>query len=99
MNFNHMKYNEAVWKGTVFDVSPGIQEGLLDLRLLHKLPGNRNITTSVDLPKATTSSAFKNFMGKDEFVHALQVLAPRFQLFGTFIPDNCKRTRFTHMHS
>ena len=26
--------------------------------------------------------------GKDEFLHALQVLAPRFQLFGTFIPDN-----------
>ena len=50
MFFNHLKYNEVVWIGTqvskilkaVLDVSPGTQEeGLLDLRLLHKLPGNK----------------------------------------------------------
>ena len=26
--------------------------------------------------------------GKDEFLHALQIQAPRFQLFGTLIPNN-----------
>ena len=26
--------------------------------------------------------------GKDEFLQAIQVLAPRFRLFGTFLPDN-----------
>ena len=28
--------------------------------------------------------------GKDEFLQAIQVLAPRFRLFGTFLPDNEK---------
>ena len=27
-------------------------------------------------------------MGKDEYLQAIQVLAPRFRFFGTFIPDN-----------
>ena len=27
-------------------------------------------------------------LGKDEFLQAIQVLAPRFRLFGTFLPDN-----------
>ena len=75
MLFNHLKFNEVVWIGTlvfpflkaVFDVSPGIQEGLLDLRFLHKLQGKGNITTSVDFPEATTSSAFKKFMGRTSF--------------------------------
>ena len=26
--------------------------------------------------------------GKDEFPQAIQVLAPQFRLFGTFLPDN-----------
>ena len=26
--------------------------------------------------------------GKDEFLQAIQVLAPRFRLFGSFLPDN-----------
>ena len=94
--FHHMKHNEVVCIGTqvsiflmaVFHVSPGIQEGLLHLRFLHKLPGKENRTTSVNVPEATTSSAYKKFSGKDEFLHALQILAPRFQLFGTFIPNN-----------
>ena len=47
-----------------------------------------NITTSVDLPEATTSSAHKKFMGKTSFFHALQIPALRFPLFGTFIPIN-----------
>ena len=75
MHFNHLKYNEVVWIGiqlftflkAVFDVSPGIQEGLLDLSFPHKLLGKGNITTSVDFPEATTSSAFKKFMGRTSF--------------------------------
>ena len=51
----------------LFDVSPGIREGLSDPRFLHKLPGKRNIITSVDLPEATTSSAFKKFMARTSF--------------------------------
>ena len=27
-------------------------------------------------------------LGKDEFLQAIKVLAPRFRLFGTFLPDN-----------
>ena len=70
MLFNHLNYNEVVWIGTqvsiflkaVFDVSPGIQEGVLDLLLLHKLPVKGSITASVDLPEATTSCAYKKFI-------------------------------------
>ena len=96
MLFNRLKYNEVVWIGTrvpiflkaVFDLSFGIREGLLGLRSLHNFAGKGNITISFDLPRTTTSSVFKKFMGKDEFLQATQVLAPRFRLFGTFIPNN-----------
>ena len=75
MLFNHLKYNEVVWIGTrvsiflmaVFVVLPGILEVLLDLGLPHKIPGNRNITTSADISKTTTSSAFKKDMGRTNF--------------------------------
>ena len=75
MLFNHLKYNEVVWTGTqvsmflkaLFDVLPGILEVLLHLRLLHKFPENRHITTSADLSKTTTSSAFKKYMGRMSF--------------------------------
>ena len=75
MPSNHLKYSEVVWIGThvsiflkaVFDVARVTQEGLLDLRFLHKLPGKGTITTSVDLPEATTSSAFMKFMERTSF--------------------------------
>ena len=65
----------CVWIGTqvsiflkaVFDVSPGIQEGLLDLRFLHKLPGKENTTSLVDTWEETTSCAYNKFMGKPSF--------------------------------
>ena len=71
MLFNHLKYKEVVWMGTrvsmflmaVLDVLPGILEVLLDLRLPHIFPGNRHRTTSADLSKTTTSSAFKKYTG------------------------------------
>ena len=34
------------------------------------------------------SSVSREVHGKDEFLQAIQVLAPRFKLFGTFIPGN-----------
>ena len=69
------KYNEVAWIGThvsiflmaVFDVLLGILEVLLDLRLPHKFPGNRNITTPADLSKTSTSSAFTKYMGRTNF--------------------------------
>ena len=38
----------------------------------YKLPGYRNRTGSVALPKATTSSAFKMFMGRMSFARPLK---------------------------
>ena len=75
MLFNRFTYNEVVWIGTrvpiflkaVFDVSPGIREGFLYPRLPHNLPGKGNTTTLFGLPRATTSSVFKKFMGRMNF--------------------------------
>ena len=75
MLFNRFKYTEVVWIGTrvpiflkaVFDVSPGIREGLLYPRLPHNLPGKGNTTTLFGLPRATTSSVFKKIMGRMNF--------------------------------
>ena len=72
MLFNHLKCNEVVWTGTqvsiflkaVFDVSPGIQEARWISVVLHKLPGKENITTSVDLPEATTSARASSFLAR-----------------------------------
>ena len=76
MLFNHLKYNEVTWIGTrvsiflmaVFDVSPGKLKVLLDLRLPHNFPRNRNIIISDDLSKKTTSSALKKYMKRTNFV-------------------------------
>ena len=72
MLFNRLKYSESVWIGTrvpiflkaVFDVLPGIREGLLDLRYLHNLPWKGNTTTSFGLPRTATSSVFRKVMGR-----------------------------------
>ena len=72
MLFNRLKYSESCWTGTrvpkilkaVFDVLPGIREGLLDHRFRHDVPGKENTTTSFDLPRTTTLSVFKKFMGR-----------------------------------
>ena len=73
--FNHLKYNEVVWKGThvsiflmaVFDVLPGILEVLLDLRLPHKFSREQKNNYFSRLSKTTTSSAFKKYMGRMSF--------------------------------
>ena len=72
---NHLKYSEIVWIGTrvpillnaVFDVSLGIREGFLDLRLPHNPPEKGNTTASFGSPGATTSSVFKKSMGRMKF--------------------------------
>ena len=91
MLLNRPKYRESVWTGTlvpiflkaVFDVLPGIREGLLDLRLLHNVPGKGN-----PLLPAAQEQRHRLFHGKDEFLQAIQVLAPRFRLYVTFMPNN-----------
>ena len=46
------------------------------LKHLKRLLDNSNIT------------CLQEVHGKDEFLQTIQVLAPRFRLFGTFVPDN-----------
>ena len=36
-------------------------------------------------------------LGKNEYLQAIQVLAPRFRFFGTFIPENEKRGRIGYL--
>ena len=42
---------------------------------------------------------FQEVHGKDEFLQAIQVLAPRFWLYGTFITRQRKCRSLGHMHS
>ena len=58
---------------------------LLDLRILHKHPRKENLTASLDLLDLI---CLQEIHGKDEFLHAFQILAPRFQLFGMFARNN-----------
>ena len=96
MLFNRLKYSESGWIGTrvsifltaAFDALLGIREGVFDPRFHHNLPGKENTTTPFDVPRTTTSSVSKKFMGKMSSYQAIQVLAPRFRLSGTFMPNN-----------
>ena len=73
MLFNRMEYSKSGGMGTraftfltaVFDAFLGIREGLLDHRfLLRNLPGKESTTTSLGVPRTTTSSVSKTLMGK-----------------------------------
>ena len=55
---------------------------------LHKEIESSSSTISGSSLKTTTSSVSRRYTVKDEFLQAIQVWAPRFRLFGTFIPGN-----------
>ena len=90
--FNHLKYHTVLQVGIhvaislmgVFDVllgTPGVsldriclrRRTELKLKFLRKLFDNNNIL------------CLREVHGKDEHLQAIQVLAPRFQFFGTFV--------------
>ena len=58
----------------------------LKLKYFRKLLDNNNIL------------CLQEIHGKDEYLQAIQVLAPRFRFFGTFIPgnENCWRIGLMH---
>ena len=89
MLFNHLRYNKILQVGlhvatslmAVCDVLLGTLGVSLDRFFLRKeaerkLVENNNVI------------CLQEVHGKDEFLQAIQVWAPRFQLFGTFIPGN-----------
>ena len=63
---------------------------LLDLFSPDKGTGNLNSITSKNSWTITTTFASRKYMEKDEVLQAIQVLGPRFRLFGTFLPDKEK---------
>ena len=93
-----LKYNEVVWIGTC--VSIFLNGGLLYVALWNT-GGLIGSPTSSQLSRAQKHNYFRRLIknnniiclqevhGKDEFLQAIQVLAPRFQLFGSF-PGNAK---------
>ena len=74
MLFNHPKYNEVVWTGAHVSIFLKAVFGVS--------PGIQGGLLDLRFLHKLQSH------GNDEFLHALQVLALRFQLFGTFIPNN-----------
>ena len=56
--------------------SPNRRTEISKLKYLKKLLDANNI------------SCLQEVHGKDEYLQAIQVLAPRFRFFGTFVPDN-----------
>ena len=95
MLLDHMDYNEVVQFGTqvfiflkaVFGAPPEIQEGLLFLRFLHNFSLERKQNYFRRLTGNNDIICSRETHGKDEFLHVLQILAPRFQLFGTLKPN------------
>ena len=71
--FNHLKYSEfvrirtreSIFLTAAFYVLPGIREGLRIF--LRNPPGKENTSTSNGLPRTTTSSASRKFMGRMSF--------------------------------
>ena len=92
MLFNHLKYSEFVRIGTrvsvfltaAFDVLPGIREGLLDPRFPPQSSRERKHIYFKRLTQNNDIVCLQEIHGKDEFLQAIQVLAPRFRLYGTF---------------
>ena len=79
MEARRLEFNEVVRNTGVHNPEGG--------RFPHKLPGKEHnyfglLTGSNDI------ICLQEIHGKDEFLHALQITAPRFKLFGTFIPNN-----------
>ena len=74
--FKHLEYNEIVWIGTrvsiflmaVFDVLHWNTRGLIGSPSSSYISRNRSITSSADLPKTTTSYAFKKYLGRTSFI-------------------------------
>ena len=93
MLFNRLEYNKSGGMGTrafpfltaLFDGFLGIREDLLDPRFLRNLPAKESTTQRTQNKDIV---CLQDTRGKDEFLQAIQVLAPRFRLHGTFTPDN-----------
>ena len=69
-------------------VLPGTPGCSLDLFLLDKGTESPNSIISKKLLNHNNIICLQEVRGKDEFLQAIQVLAPRFRLFGTFLLDN-----------
>ena len=65
--------------------TPGVS---LDLFSPNKRTESSNSNISKDSLNPTTFLRLQEVHGKDEYLQAIRVLAPRFRFFGTFIPDN-----------
>ena len=93
MLFNHLNYNEVVWIG-VYIPEGGLRCVIWNTRGFIGSPSSSQTSRERKhnyFSRLTGSNdiiCLQEINWKDEFLHALQVLAPRFQLFGRFIPDN-----------
>ena len=96
MLFKHNRRYYNVLKGGM-DVAPsfpkacdvllGTRGVLLDLLSPNKRTENSNSIIS-KLLDANNILCLQEVHGKDDYLQAIQVLAPRFRFFGTFIPGN-----------
>ena len=72
----------------VYVVLLGTPWALLDLFSPDKGTGNPNSNISKKLLDHNNIICLQEVHGKDQFLQAIQVLAPQFRLFGTFLPAN-----------
>ena len=70
------------------DVLLGTPGASLDLFSPDKRTENSNSPIFKKLLDKNNIICLQEVHGKDEFLQAIQVLAPRFRLFGTFLPDD-----------
>ena len=95
MLFNHLSYNVTVWVGT--RASKFLPDGGLRCVTWNTRGLIGSVSTS-QISKELKLGCFKRLIennnviclqevhGKDEFLQAIQVWAPRFSLYGTFLP-------------
>ena len=96
MLFNHLRYSKILRVGihvatslmAVCDVLLGTLGVSLGRFFLHKETENSSSTISGNSLKTTMSSVSRRYTGRMRFLQAIQVWAPRFKLFGTFILGN-----------
>ena len=57
-----------------------------------------NTSTSLDLPRTTTSCVFKKSMGRMNFVQAIQILTPAIPAIWYVYSEQCERRWVGYMH-
>ena len=78
----------SIFQMAVFGALLGIREGLIGSHASSQLSREKKHNYLTRLAKNNDVFCLQETHGKDEFLQAIQALAPQFRLDGTFVPNN-----------